>query len=123
MGRKFNQRFEDNVVMKLTFEFSSKIILYAKTLEADKRFIMVNPLIKSGTSIGANCCEIQNAESKQDFMHKIKIAAKEADETYYWLLLCKFAPNYPNTSELLSDIESIKKVLYKIIASLNSQYH
>jgi four helix bundle protein len=45
--------------------------------------------------------EAQNSESKADFIHKTKIAAKEADETEYWLELCKHAPNYPDPGELL----------------------
>ena len=53
-----------------------------------KRSILLsNQLFRSGTSIGANSFEAQNAESKADFIHKIKIAAKEADETQYWLIL------------------------------------
>jgi len=74
-------------------------------------------LLKSGTSIGANVREAQNAESKTDFIHKLKIAAKEADETEYWLLLCKGSEGYGNCDELLADCISIIKVLSKIIAS------
>ena len=61
---------------------------------------MANQLFKSGTSIGSNVREAQNAESKADFIHKMKIAAKEADETEYWLGLCNESKNYPKTEEL-----------------------
>jgi len=71
----------------------------------------------SGTSIGANVREAQNAESKADFIHKLKISAKEADETEYWLTLCKLSENYPLSEELLIDLNSIIKVLSKIISS------
>ena len=54
--------------------------------------------------------EAQNAESKNDFIHKMKIAAKEADETEYWLLLCKDSDEFP-------DCASIIKVLSKIVAT------
>ncbi len=73
--------------------------------------------MKSGTSIGANVREAQNAESKADFIHKLKISAKEADETEYWLTLCKLSKNYPYNEGLLEDLESIIKVLSKIISS------
>jgi four helix bundle protein len=53
---------------------------------------MANQLFKSGTSIHANIREAQNAESKADFIHKMKIAAKEAEETEGWILLCQHAP-------------------------------
>ena len=78
---------------------------------------MANQLLKSGTSIGANIRESQNAESKDDFIHKLKIAAKEADETEYWLLLCQYSKNYPDTIELQNKLVSIKKLLSRIIST------
>ena len=57
-------------------------------LEELKKYVISNQLLKSGTSVGANVREAQNCESKADFIHKFKIAAKDADETEYWLLLC-----------------------------------
>ena len=79
--------------------------------------MIARQLLKSGTSIGANVREAQNAESKIDFIHKMKIAAKEADETEYWLLLCSKVEQYPDCKELLNHISSIIKVLSKIISS------
>jgi four helix bundle protein len=93
------------------------IIDFSEILEAKRKFNLSNQLFRSGTSIGANVREAQNAESKADFIHKMKIAAKEADETEYWLLLCKHAKNYIDPKELLEKIESINKILSKIIAS------
>lgn len=61
--------------------------------------------------------EAQNAESKADFIHKIKIAAKEADETQYWLLLCSLPGKYPDCNSLLIQLESIQKVLNKIVGT------
>jgi four helix bundle protein len=77
-------------------------------------------LFKSGTSIGANVKEAQNAESKNDFIHKMKVAAKEADETEYWLGLCNNAEDYPNCEYLLNETNSIIKVLSKIISTSKS---
>lgn len=52
-------------------------------------YIMSKQILKSGTSIGANYCEALSAESPLDFVHKVAISLKEANETYYWLdLLC-----------------------------------
>ena len=79
---------------------------------------MANQLFRSATSIGANVREAQNAQSKADFIHKMKIAAKEADETQCRLLLCEKATKYPNPSTYLAEtIESIVKILSKIIAT------
>ena len=77
--------------------------------------------MKAGTSIGANVREAQNAESKTDFIHKLKIAAKEADETLYWLILCKKSDGYVNCDELIDDCNAIIRVLSKIISSSKSR--
>ena len=85
---------------------------------------MSNQVLKSGTSIGANVREAQNAESKNDFIHKMKIAAKEADETVYWLILCQTSEHYPNCDELLKDLDDIFRIIGKIILKLAySQIH
>ncbi len=108
---------KDNLVVKLSFEFSLKIVEYCELLNEGKRFVIANQLLRSGTSIGANIREAQNAESKQDFIHKFKIAAKEAEETEYWLLICKHSRGYPLCDYLLSDLMSLKKIISKIISS------
>jgi four helix bundle protein len=78
---------------------------------------MANQLFRSGTSIGANIREAQGAESKVDFRHKCKVAYKEAEETEYWLSLCKYSNNYLFEEEMYSEVQSIIKVLGKIISS------
>lgn len=82
---------KENIILKLTFEFSILIIEFAETLESIRKFVIANQILKSGTSIGANVREAQNAESKTDFIHKIRIALKEVEETEYWLELCHFS--------------------------------
>jgi four helix bundle protein len=111
------QTNKENLIVDLTFDFALKVIKYAELLEKSHKYVIVRQLLKSGTSIGANVREAQNAESKLDFIHKLKIAAKEADETEYWLLLCKRSDGYENCDNLLEHCISIMKVLSKIIAS------
>ncbi|UYW01038.1 four helix bundle protein [Flavobacterium agricola] len=103
----------ENIIVKPTFEFALAIIAYCEELESNKKFVVSNQLLKSGTSIGANVREAQNAESKNDFIHKFKIAAKEVEETIYWLELCKQSPNYPDCSTLIYQIETIQKLLIR----------
>lgn len=103
--------------MNVAFQFALDIIHYTETLEALRRFNMANQLFKSGTSIHANIREAQNAESRADFIHKMKLAAKEAEETEGWLLLCQYASSYPNPGELLPNLTSILKLLNKIIGT------
>lgn len=106
-----------NTILDLSFEFAIEIIVYCELLEASRRFIISNQLLKSGTSVGANIREAQSAESKTDFIHKLKIAAKEAEETEYWLLLCKHSSSYPSPELLIDKIIILKKILSKIIST------
>lgn len=108
---------KENLIVDLSFQFGLKIIEFTELMESFKKFNMSNQLFRSGTSVGANVREAQNAESKADFIHKMKIAAKEADETAYWLLLCKHSKSYPDPGELIVAVQTILKVLSKIISS------
>ena len=108
---------EKNEIVKLTFEFALEVIDYCEILESSRKFVIANQLLKAGTSIGANVWEAQNAESKNDFIHKFKIAAKESDETEFGLLLCKYSKKYPEDQHLLTKLESISKVINKIIST------
>lgn len=108
---------EENIILKLSYEFALAIISYTEILEEHKKFVIARQVLKSGTSIGANIREAQNAESKADFIHKIKIAAKEVDETEYWLELCKDSENYFFDDTLLVKLITIKKIITKIIST------
>ena len=85
-----------------------------------RKYVIANQLLKSGTSIGANIHEAQNAESRADFIHKMKIAAKEIEETKYWLLLCERAKSYPFNEDLKEQLRVISLIVYKIISSSKS---
>ena len=78
-----------NEILELSFEFALDIIKFCEILGVNKKYIISEQLFRSGTSIGANIREAQSPESKNDFIHKMKVASKEAIETEYWLLLCK----------------------------------
>lgn len=108
---------KDNLILKLSFEFAIDAIKFCELLEEKKKYVVARQLLRSATSIGANVREAQNAESKADFIHKMKIAAKEADETEYWLDICKTAEGYPFSEELMEKLLSVIKILNKIISS------
>ena len=110
-------KINSNPLLKLTFEFSLQLIEYCELLDANRKFVISNQLLKSGTSIGANSMESQNSESKNDFIHKLKIAAKEAEEAQYWLLLCKFSKDFPNCEHLIIKLDEISRILGKIIST------
>ncbi len=104
-------------IMDLSFQFSLKIIELTSKLDSLNKRPISFQLLKSGTSIGANIHEAQHAESKADFIHKLKIAAKEALETEYWLKLIYEAKLFPKDDQLLDDLNHIQRILSKIIST------
>ncbi|MEC5165592.1 four helix bundle protein, partial [Flavobacterium sp. PL11] len=86
--------------------------------------VMSKQVLRSGTSVGANIREAKNAESKADFIHKMGISQKEADETLYWLELLQ-ARNYLSYEEFESlnndGIEVLKLIKSIIITAKNNQ--
>ena len=84
----------DNVMEQLTIKFALRIIKLYKYLISDKReFVMSKQIYRSGTSIGANVAESKTAQSDADFISKLSIALKEANETKYWLILQSMTMN------------------------------
>ena len=108
---------ERNIILEKSLEFALEIIEYSELLEAQRKYVIRNQLLKSGTSIGANIHEAQSCESRADFIHKLKIAAKEAQETSYWLTLCNKSTTYPSNFVLPQKLEEILKLLSSIIST------
>lgn len=105
------------VLKEKSFSFAIEIIQVYKFLVEEKReFVMSKQLLRSGTSVGAMVREAQNAESKNDFIHKLAIAQKECDESLYWLELIHasgflneemFNKCYDHSGELLKILKSV----------------
>ena len=75
-----------NVIKEKSFSFALDVIyVYKKVIFEKKEFVMSKQFLRSGTSVGANVRESEYAQSKADFIHKLSIALKEANETEYWL--------------------------------------
>jgi len=110
-------RNEKNRIVELSLEFAIQITKQCKILQSKKEYNIANQLFRSGTSIGANIRESQNSESKADFIHKLKIAAKEAEETEYWLIICQKTELIPTDHELFEKLIQIKKLLNAIIST------
>lgn len=105
-----------NILKDKSFLFAIRIVnLYKHLINQKKEFVLSKQMVRSGTSIGANVREAYNAESKKDFIHKLSICQKEADETAYWLELLK-ATEFISISEFES-INTDAFELYKIITS------
>jgi len=108
---------KENIIVVKTVDFSIAVIDYCELLESDKKYIVARQLLRAATSIGANVFEAQNAESTVDFIHKMKVAAKEASETQYWLILCEKSKSYRFEINLKNQIVEIINILSKIISS------
>jgi four helix bundle protein len=108
----------DNVIKTKSFSFALRIVKLYQFLSLEKKeFVLSKQLLRSGTAIGALVREAEHAESKLDFVHKLAIAQKEANETDYWLELL-FQSDYLNEIQfqsLNSDIAEINKILASII--------
>ncbi len=94
---------KENKLAELSTDFSVDIINLVKDLKANRESVISNQIGRSGTSIGANIHEAQYAQGKKDFISKLEIALKEANETGYWLKLL-YRTNYidENTFQALS---------------------
>lgn len=113
---------KDNLIVKISTELALMIIEFTEQLEEKKKFVVAKQLLRSGTSVGANIREAQQSESKADFIHKMKIASKEANETEYWFVLCIESKSYPTpSSEIKDKLNHTQKTLSKIIASAKSK--
>ncbi len=110
----------NNPVLDLSFRFALDIIEFTEILEEKKKYVLSKQVLRSGTSIGANIREAQSSESKSDFIHKMKIASKEAEETEYWLLLCNQSPSYPSNEVLLNRVKELQKLLTSIVYTAKS---
>jgi len=79
---------KENIIKNKSFAFSLRIIkLYKYLVEIKKEYVLSKQILRSGTSIGALVYKSEHAESKADFIHKLSISLKEANETDYWLEL------------------------------------
>jgi four helix bundle protein len=105
-----------NVVKRKSFDFALEIIrLYKILINQNKEYVLSKQLLKSGTSIGAMVRESEYAESKADFIHKLAIALKEANECEYWILLL-----YHSNYIVLEDYKIISREINELIRLLIS---
>ena len=108
---------KENVILRKSFAFSVRIVNLNKYLVDQRReYVMSRQICKSGTSIGANIAEAQRAHSTADFVAKLKIALKEANETQYWLRLLYRTDyiNKPQYESLFSDVDELISLLTAI---------
>ena len=105
---------EETRIIKLTYNFSLKVIPLYTELVKQKEFVLSKQLLRSATSIGANVFEATAAITKRDFAHKMSIASKEARETYYWLKLLKDSKLV--SIDLTGYIKEVRSIIFVLTA-------
>ncbi len=115
-----------SILEEKSYAFSIRIVKYNEYLQQEKReYILSKQLLRSGTAIGALIAESKYAQSKLDFINKLSISLKEANETKYWLRLLKDC-NYLQGKlaiSLLDDIEHLLKMLASSIKTAKENLH
>ena len=110
----------ENVIEDKSFRFAIRIVnLYKYLCRSEKEYVLSKQVLRSGTSIGANVAEAQQAQSRADFVAKLSIALKETSETKYWLRLLK-ATGYLSGLEsqsIYADCVELEKILVTILKS------
>ncbi len=114
----------DNLILEKSKAFAVRVVRLCQYLSAEKQeYILSKQLLRSGTSVGANCREASRAQSTADFVAKLNIALKEADETAYWLELLK-ETDYIDEKQFQSihaDADELIKILVSIIKTTKSK--
>ena len=108
----------NNTIETKSFSFAVRIVKMCNHLQSNtKEFVLSKQLRRSGTSIGANVAESQQAQSRADFISKLSIALKEAVETNYWIRLL-YATGYlpePEYSSIIADCRELERMLTAIL--------
>ncbi|MDE6536037.1 MAG: four helix bundle protein [Muribaculaceae bacterium] len=108
----------DNIVYNKSKAFALRIVKLGKFLQSEKHeYVLSNQVVRSGGSIGANIAEAQFGASKAEFVHRMRIAVREANETKYWLELLQDASyiEKPLSESLIIDCQEIIYLLVRII--------
>ena len=121
---------KENVVMNKSYAFALRIVkLYKYLVNEKKEYVLSKQLLRSGTSIGALIREGEHAQSKADFLNKMNVALKEANETQYWIELLRDSSYlsfeeslsiYDNANELIRLLASIVKSTKQSLGKLES---
>ncbi len=113
---------KENIILLKSVDFSVAIKKYCEVLFSKKEAAIGNQLLRCGMAIGANVSEAQYAESRSDFIHKMKIASKEASEALYWLSICEKMNNFGFQHQLVDELKQMIAILSKIIISTKKNF-
>lgn len=114
----------DSIIARKSYNFARKIIrLYKYLCTHKKEYVLAKQVLRSGTSIGANVKEALRGQSRRDFLSKMNIALKEADDTEYWLelLIDEKYIDKERGKEILSQCKEICRILNSIVKTVSTQ--
>lgn len=113
-------RKEKSILVVKSYVFAVKIVNLIQFLQKEKsEYVLSKQVLRSGTAVGALIREAEFAQSKSDFVHKLSIALKEANETDYWICLLKDT-NYISVSEYESLASDCSELIYILISSVKT---
>lgn len=115
---------DNNIIVDKSYKFALRIIKLFRYVSKNKNeYVLSKQVLRSGTSIGALIQEAMHAESNADFIHKLSISYKEANETYYWLRLLKDSDiiDSKSSDSIMSDCKEIIKIQTSIINTSKSK--
>jgi len=119
-----NAKFKKEEFIKRLIRFSIQILKFAEKMRKERiLWSIIDQLIRSATSIGANVVEAKSSSSKKDYIHYFEIALKSANETKYWLIIVKEAmPSLKKESErLLKEVTEIANILASGILTMKGK--
>lgn len=106
---------QESILADKSFAFALRVVKVCQELNANREFVLSKQLLKSGTSIGAMVREAKYGQSTANFISKLTIALKEANETEYWLLLLRDSSLM--TAEIAHDLLLLNKELIRMLIS------
>ena len=110
----------ESILKEKSYVFAIRIVKLSQFLQSDKKeFVLSKQILRSGTAVGALIREAEYGQSKTDFIHKLAIALKEANETEYWLSILKDT-NYIEQKLFESLLNDCKEILRLLIASIKT---
>ena len=115
---------KENIIIAKSDVYSNRILkLYQYLTDVKHEFVISKQIVRSGTSIGANIAESRNAQGEKDFINKLNIALKEADETEFWLKKLLYGDYITQIQyeSMYQDNDEIVKILTKIIKTMKSK--
>lgn len=106
-----------SILEEKAFLFAEEAVRLRYNLKSQREYHVADQFFRSATSVGANIAEANEAESRSDFIHKLKIASKELNESFFWMNLLKRAEIPIDLNEALSRAFVVKKILSKSIST------